>query len=476
MALVPYEGFIGGAYRARSTNFNAETCLNLYPETSTVGSSKSVAALYGTPGLQLWATLPGTGGIRGQIRFDSNTAFVVVGESVYRLNTEGIPTLIGSLANDFLPVSMASNGVVVVVASNVQLFIINPLLNTVTQISDPDFQGAGQVGFLGGYFIWNVPGTGRAQYSELYSTDIRDSASVFTAEASPDNGVGCIVDHLEFWFFNETTTEVYTITDDPDRPLQRIQGAVIEHGCAAAHSIAKMDNTIYWLGADDRGQGTVWRATGAYEPLRVSTPAIEYAISQTADLSGAIAWTYQQESHAFYVLTVGDRTWCYDASVGLWHERAWRDPADGSLHRHRGQCQMAFANKTLVGDWELNKLYALDLNTYTDNGDPIVSRRTGAFVSARSYHMLQIDFETGVGNPVSPGNEPVAQLEWSDDGGHTWSNLHEASIGKVGEYQLRVRWRRLGTPRRYGLSRVFRVTVTDPVKRIMTGAMLDVSA
>lgn len=475
MALVPYEGFIGGAYRARSTNFNAETCLNLYPETSAVGSSKSVAALYGTPGLALWATLAGNGGIRGEIRFNASTAFVVVGQNVYRLTTAGVSTPIGTVTNSAQPVSMASNGINVIIASAGQLFVIDPAANTVTQVVDPDFQGAGQVGFISGYFVWNVPGTGRAQYSNLYSTAI-EPLSLFTAEASPDNGVGCIVDHLEYWYFNETTTEVYTITTDPNQPLQRIQGAVIEHGCAAAYSIAKMDNTVYWLGADDNGQGTVWRATGAYEPQRVSTPAIEFAISQTSDLSGAIAWTYQQESHAFYVLNVGDRTWCYDASVGLWHERAWRDPADGTLHRHRGQCQMAFANKNLVGDWQSGKVYELDLDTYTDNGDLIVSRRTGAFVSARSYHMLQVDFETGVGNAVAPGYDPVALLEWSDDGGHTWSNLHAASIGKVGEYQLRVRWRRLGTPRRFGLSRVFRVTVTDPVKRIMTGAMLDVSA
>ena len=475
MALVPYQGFIGGAYTARSKNFNAETCLNLYPETSAVGSSKSVAALYGTPGLALWATLAGPGGVRGEFRFNPSTAFVVVGANVYRMTTTGASTLIGNVANDLKPVSMASNGINVVIASVGQLYVINPATNTVTQIIDVDFQGAGQVGFIAGYFVWNVPGTGRSQYSDLYSTDIQP-LSFFTAEASPDNGVGCIVDHLEYWYFNETTTEVFTITDDPNQPLQRIQGAVIEHGCAAAHSIAKMDNTVYWLGADDNGQGTVWRATGAYEPQRVSTPAIEYAISQTEDLSGAVAWTYQQESHAFYVLTVGDRTWCYDASVGLWHERAWRDPADGRLHRHRAQMQMAFANKNIVGDWENGNLYVLDLDTHTDNGALIVSRRTGAFVSARTYHMLQVDFETGVGNSLPPGEDPVALLQWSDDGGHTWSNNHTASLGRVGEYQLRVRWRRLGTPRRYGLSRVFRVTITDPVKRVMTGAMLDISA
>lgn len=472
MALVPYQGFIGGSYLARSSNFDCETCLNLYPETAVVGSARNVAALYGTPGLSLWATLAG-GPLRGLIRFNSTTSFAVAGANVYRITTAGVATLIGTVTAGVNPVSMASNGISVVVATNPDLFSIDPTTNVVTQVVDADFLGAAQVGFLAGYYVWRVPDSGRAQYSDLYSTAI-SPASFFTAEAAPDNGVAQLVDHLEYWYFGETTTEVFSVTTDANQPLQRINGAVIEHGCAAAFSVAKMDNTVYWLGADDNGKGTVWRATGAYEPQRVSTPAIEFAISQVDDLSSAVAWTYQQESHAFYVLNVGDRTWCFDASTGLWHERAWMD-SHGNLHRHRAQFHMAFAGKNIVGDWENGNLYILDLNVYTDNGQPIVARRTGAFVSARSYHMLQIDFETGVGLISGQGSDPVAQLQWSDDGGKTWSNQHEAKIGKVGEYQLRVRWRRLGTPRKFGLPRVFRVTITDPVKRAITSAMLDIT-
>jgi hypothetical protein len=408
------------------------------------------------------------------IRFNASTAFVVVGNKVYRVTTAGVGTEIGTLIPGADLVSMASNGIQVVVATNPNMYIIDPATDTVTQLVDPDFLGAGQVGFIAGYFVWNVPNTGKSQYSDLYSTLVQP-LSFFTSEGSPDNIVAQLIDHLEYWSFGETTLEVFSVTSDPDQPLQRISGAFIEHGCAAAYSVAKMDNTVYWLGADENGSGTVWRATGAYEPQRVSTPAIEFAISQVADLSGAVAWTYQQESHAFYILNVGDRTWCFDASTGLWHERAWRD-TDGNLHRHRAQCQMTFGGKTIVSDWENGNLYVLDLDVYTDNGQPIVSRRTGAYVSARSYNMLQIDFETGVGLPVGLGSDPIASLQWSDDGGKTWSNEHTAKIGKVGEYQLRVRWRRLGTPRRYGLSRVFRVTITDPVKRAITSAMLDVTA
>ena len=68
--------------------------------------------------------------------------------------------------------------------------------------------------------------------------------------------------------------------------------------------------------------------------------------------------------------------------------------------------------------------------------------------------------------------DPQAMLEWSDDGGHTWSNEHWVSIGKIGEYKNRAIWRRLGRSR----ERIFRVTITDPVKRVIIGAHLDATA
>jgi hypothetical protein len=61
---------------------------------------------------------------------------------------------------------------------------------------------------------------------------------------------------------------------------------------------------------------------------------------------------------------------------------------------------------------------------------------------------------------------PRAMLEWSDDGGHTWSNQHWRSIGQIGQYKNRAIWRKLGKAR----SRIFRLTVTDPVKIVLLGA------
>jgi hypothetical protein len=76
---------------------------------------------------------------------------------------------------------------------------------------------------------------------------------------------------------------------------------------------------------------------------------------------------------------------------------------------------------------------------------------------------------------ASPGYNPQAMLRWSDDGGHTWSNEHWASMGKIGQYGFRTFWRRLGMSLKLR-DRVYEVSGTDPVKIAITNAELLLSA
>jgi len=54
-------------------------------------------------------------------------------------------------------------------------------------------------------------------------------------------------------------------------------------------------------------------------------------------------------------------------------------------------------------------------------------------------------------------------LDWSDDGGHTWSSERTVSFGKIGEYSHRARFTRLGSSR----ERYYRIKVTDPVNWVL---------
>lgn len=66
------------------------------------------------------------------------------------------------------------------------------------------------------------------------------------------------------------------------------------------------------------------------------------------------------------------------------------------------------------------------------------------------------------------GADALIKLSWSDDFGRNWSNARTESMGKAGEYQKRVKFWRLGSAR----DRVYKLEITDPVKRVILAADL----
>lgn len=466
--------FLGGSFAGRSVAFDSNRTINLYPELSESGTSRSPVSLIGTPGLLLWLGLTG-GRVRGMIPFTDTVSIIVCGSSVWKVNSDKTTKLIGAVADEGPIVSMASNGQVIMMVGGAAGYFIDPNAETVTPIIDLDFEGSTNVYFVDGYFAFNKMNTGQFQITALYGTDI-DGLDYATAEGAPDPLVSLIVDHREVWLLGTETIEVWINVGNPDFPFQRIQGAFLEIGCAAQYSVAKMDNSIFWLARDERGVGTIQRAVG-YSPVRVSNHAVEYAIGSYSRIDDAVAYTYTQEGHAFYVISfpTAEATWCFDASTNLWHERAYRYPATGQLGRHRSNCQMNFAGLTLVGDWETGNVYALDLDTYTDNGAAIERIRICPHIAANAKYVfhqsLELLMQAGVGLPSGQGSDPQAMLSWSNDGGYSYGTELWASIGKIGERRARVKWRRLGKAR----DRVYKVSITDPIPVVFTGCDLVVA-
>jgi len=500
---------LGSAYVARSINAADNRMVNLFPEIVPEGG-KEAAFLNRAPGLTLLATV-GTGPIRGLWTFNG-IGYVVSGLSLYSINSSYTATFLGTVSGTG-PVSMADNGTQLFIACNGPSYIYNSLTNVFVQITDPDFPGALTVGYLDGYFVFIQPNTQKLWVTALLEGTSVDPLDFASAEGSPDNLVSMIVDHREVWLYGTNSVEVWYDAGNADFPLQRIQGAYNEIGCAATFSVAKLDNGLFWLGADARGQGIVYRANG-YTGQRISTHAIEYAIAQYPIISDAVAYTYQQEGHAFYVLTFpsANATWVYDVSTQAWHERAAF--SNGQFLRHRSNCQMAFNSEIVVGDFANGNLYAFDLDVYADNGNPQKWLRSWRALPSgqnnlnrTAHHSLQLDCESGVGINNSGGTDPTylltesglfittesgdylvsvaegeptigsdpqVMLRWSDDGGHTWSNEHWAVLGKIGVYQQRVFWRRLGMTLKLR-DRVYELSGTDPVKIAIMGAELHLS-
>jgi hypothetical protein len=500
---------LGQAYTARSVNAADNRMINLFPEPVPEGGLTG-GFLNRAPGLRKVATI-GTGPIRGLWTHLSNgeDAYVASGNEFYKILPDFTATKLGNISGTG-PVSIADNGIQLFIACGAEAFIYDEPANTFEKITDPDFAGAATVCYIDGYFAFNQPDTQILWVTEILDGSIINPLAFAAAESTPDAVVAIVSNNREVWVFGTGTTEVWYDAGTTPFPLAPIQGAYNEIGCIAKSSICKLDNSLFWLGQDPRGYGIVYRNQG-YTGKRVSTHAVEFAIQQYGDVSDAVAYTYQQEGHAFYVLAfpTAGKTWAYDVATGAWHERAGF--VNGQFVRHRSQCQMSFDSVTIVGDYENGNLYAFDLDVYEDNGQvqkwlrswrPIPANENN--LNRTAQHGLQLMCESGVGlNGIDPqsilvnylltesneiidtenndnivldyattqGVNPQAMLRWSDDGGHTWSNEHWTQMGRIGQYGFRAFWRRLGMTLKLR-DRVYEVSGTDPVKIVITGANL----
>ena len=467
----------GQSFESQSKAISNERCLNLYPEVipPPPGSkAKSNFVFYGVPGLSTKYTI-GTGPCRGCL-FSNGRCFFVSGDSLYELFSDLGSILRGTLANDLKPVSIASNRFQLAISSANRTYIYDLTLNTITEIPVP----TSHVSFADGYFIGLTPGSQIIRISGQYDGITWPVLDFASAEGDPDNLVAIITDHKEIWTLGEQSIDVWYDSGNPDFPFERIPGALIEQGCAAARSPAKLDNSIFWLGSDTRGHGIVWRAQG-YVPIRVSNHALEYQLSTYSDISDAIGYPYQDQGHTFYVLNfpAADRTWVFDAATNLWHERGSWHSESSTWKRQRAQFHAKAFGMHLVGDKDNGKVYDQSINYFDDAGSPKRWLRSVPITANENKYLfpkdLELDLEVGEGMSIAlggddPGN-PQIMMRYSKDGGYVWGNERKRGAGHEGERLYRCRWAgSLGQARKPFLE----FSGTDPIRYALVDCYADV--
>lgn len=435
---------------ARSGAVSLASLVNLYLEPNPQGA-KSQFTLYGTPGLDLWTTV-GSGPIRGIERMGS-ALYVVSGEELYHVSATGVATYVGAIAGSG-NVHTTNNGIHVAIAvTGGNLYAAN----TTDGVLSLGLTGVNGATYQDGYGIFSD-----ASYFWITALDDMttiDPADFSAADADPDDNVGILSDHRELWIFGKRTTEVWYNSGAASFPFERAGAGFIEHGCRASGSIAKAENAVLWLGDDL----AVYMAPG-YQAQPISTPQVESLIAAVGDPGAAWAFTYRQLGHLHYVITWPDLTLVYDLTSGAWHQRK-----STGLDRWRVSCHTTLDDRHIVGDCESGNLYFLDLDTYTDNGDIIRREAVLSPIHGNGQRVMMpeiyVDVEAGVGTASGDGSDPVLMLDWSDDGGATWSTELSRSIGKTGERSQRAVWNRLGSFRQ----RTLRLAIEDPVKVAMIG-------
>jgi hypothetical protein len=472
-----FPGFIGGSYLSRVPNFASESCVNLYLEAGNP-TAKAPAMLLGTPGLILFCTLPG-GSVRGLYTSSGGRCFAIGGNRFYELFAGNTYVERGTLSSSTGPVSLADNGLEVIIVDGTAaggLFTLSS--NAYAAIVSDAFYGADRVAHFDGYILLNRPGTQQFYFSALQDAATYDGLDFASDEASPDPIIALEVQRREMLILGTRSGQLWFDSGDLTNPFQPIAGTSFTYGCLAAQSLRTMAGQFFWLGTDEAGARIVLRLEG-YEPKRISTHAIEFALSGYARVDDAIAYTMAREGHNWYVLSFpsANATWAFDAATNLWFALADLDPTTGLFMRHRVEHHAYAFGQHLVGGQADGRIYVSDFETFTNAGDALVRERTSAFIHQDRrllYHaVFEVDVQSGVGldGGAEPGTTPEAMLTWSDDGGHTFSREHWVSIGAQGQYLTRAIWRRLGRSRQ----RLYRLRISDPVRVAIIAARIEVS-
>jgi hypothetical protein len=338
---------------------------------------------------------------------------------------------------------------------------------------------ASSLGGVGSGFVWAVSTLAAAGTGFLYTlTEVGSSAFDpldVAAKVGGQDGISTLeIVHKDVWLLgDQNTSEIWYLVGGADFAFDRMPGVFIEHGCVAKNSVSKTDLFLFWLGTDKEGQLMAFMGEN-YQALAISDPAVHNEWAKYARVDDAIGAVYQQRDHAFYVLTFpsADRTWVYDLREKLWHERAWCDD-NGVEHRIRPNCMTAAYGKIIAGDWQNGKLYTLDLNAYTDDGQSIIRRRGFPHLTADgkrvSYESLQLAMGGGEATGLLTTESPEVSLRYSYSRGASWGDPMTKPVGSTGQYTSYPTFWQLG----HGRDAVFEVFWDFPSNISLQGAWIE---
>ena len=466
---MPSVPLFGLGLRGKSATVSAQRHLNLYAEITPEGE-KSQVSFYGTPGLSLFYSFGDTP-VRGALPV-GNFIYSVHRGTFWQVDNAGVKVNRGTLTSTTGRVQMAYNGtqIAIVDGTFAGFYLYTIATNAFTTVTANVIGTPIDIAFQDGYGLLAYA-DGKFQKTSAYAFQTLNALEFATAESNPDGLVRVVADHGEIVLAGEQTVEFWHNNGALDFPYSNQRGTTLEFGLAAANTLVKFNDSLCGLFKNKMGQVQVMVMAG-HALRKVSSPDLDYLINNYSAVSDATAYSYLLGGHPMYEINfpTAGKSWLFDASTNMW--TALESGLSGG--RHRGEILIDFLNKPRVTDYATGDVYTMNADVYTDNGTPIpreiITRHMNGGGGRIAAHMLQVDFETGVGLVSGQGSSPMAMLQISKDNGHTWGNELWVSMGAIGVYLTRAIWRRLGTARDW----TFKLRITDPVKVVITSAFMDV--
>jgi len=473
--------FAQGFYVSESLPISNQECVNFEPrpvETNTVTRT----VLFGSQGLLERASANADEFNRGSDTLES-ILFKINGNKLYRVdetfdafgvpsynavNVSGSESILGTERVD-----SASNGT--------QLCIIAPELDDkfnawlfteaggLVRISDVDFDGpVNSVVYIAGFFLFVKKDGNKFFISSLREGADYNALDFADAEVDPDPSRAAFVLNNQLYILGSLTIEPFQNIGGAGFPFQRIEGGALQKGIFAPRSIIAHGEAMVWVGGGVNEGASIWRSSGG-NPQKISTDAIDTEIQSypDSDVSSAFALTYARDGSFFAAFTFpNQQTFVYNLTSNLWSQRESVN-LDLPIPWRVSTITKAYG-KLFVGDSISNKIGTIEKDVFTEYGEILRGRFTTPPFdnggNSFSVDSIELFMETGKAPVTGLDSDPEISMEFSIDGGNTFSNPITRSLGLTGQYRKRIIWDQLGRVER---EIMFRFFVSSAIKRVV---------
>lgn len=472
-----------GFYQYESLPVSNQRCVNLYPVIPQ-GKSLTEGLLIGTPGILQLTTSGETQQVNRGSWAKNGIPYVVNGTTLYSvdyaIDEVGVETFsmsaLGTIEGTGR-VSMANSPIeLVILVPGGKGYVYNEGAATpFEEITDADFRANGNpmyVVYVDGYFVYTTD-ENKIISSNLNQGLVYDALDFGSAESDPDNVRAPVVVNNQLYITGVITTEENRNIGGSGFPFQRTN-VFLDKGCVAPFSIVKANQTFYMIGRGEKEAPAVWQFSGT-QFSRKSTDAIDVLLQRATkeDLENAFGMYYARRGNFFVIFTFGNKTLAFDLVTEKWHERETTLDSGVSRGREASGYEESYRwrvnsivsayNRLIVGDSFDGRIGELTTLEFSEYGGSILSYFTlQPFFSEVGIAIpkLEMTMESGVGNDICP--DPQVSMSKSEDG-KVFNGERLRGIGKKGEFNRRIVWRRNGRSSRM---LVLRFACSDMVKKV----------
>lgn len=295
------------------------------------------------------------------------------------------------------------------------------------EITDAQFPTAFRKGwaYLNGTTYVALSSSGAIQGSDINDPTSWAALNTLTAQIEPDHNVALNKQLVYVVDFKQWSVEVfYDAQNATGSPLGRVEGAKVDYGCASQELVQKLDDSIFWVTANQSPLRQVAAFRGLKDQI-VSTPAIDRLVTAW-DLTTCFSWQLMLNGHRWYVITskISNMTLAYDVGENMWEQ--WTDvngnylPIVSSTYNSSGQALLQGESDGYIYTMsptqktDYNNLITVDI--YTPNFD-------GGTRRGKQLNMMYF-----IGDQVEGSTLQVRSNDF-DYQPTKWSNFRDVDLG-----------------------------------------------